>query len=375
MNIEGLNNQYEKALYLYITYRILWENASENIIYNELNVIKKDWKFTRFLKKLHTFSWEKATLGKSKVEILSLREAIPTFFIKHLKSAMQIIDIEENILYMDNIKERKEISVRINTLKSTVEDILKSLRINGVNIHTDQHIPEIIHIPIEMRDIIKNFVEKGNLLMQDKGSAVVVYILDPYCNELICDMCAAPGIKTSLIAQYTENKAKIVASDFLLSRIKEMKKLLKILGVKGTFLLNTDSIEFPIRFENYFDKILLDAPCTGSGTFFSNPELKWRQNENFLHQNIVLQEKLLEKAINLLKPGGILVYSTCSLYPEEGELQIIKFLEYLQPLDLPAWLSPSYIIKDSEIAGTGRLFPAVHHTQGFFIGKFKKKEL
>jgi 16S rRNA (cytosine967-C5)-methyltransferase len=119
---------------------------------------------------------------------------------------------------------------------------------------------------------------------------------------------------------------------------------------------------------------LLDAPCTGSGTFSTNPELKWRQNEGFLHQNIVLQEKLLKSAITLLKHSGILVYSTCSLYPEEGEYQVLKILKHLKPMELPKWFSPSYKVDDQQIPGTGRLFPVNHNTKGFFIAKFKKNK-
>jgi len=370
-----INNQLDKALYLYITYRILWENASNKSIFNELNIPRNNLKIHQFLKKLHTFSWEQAIKGKSKIEILSLKEAIPTFFIKHLRTVLSSEDIKKNILYMNNMKNLPEISVRINTINSTIEEIQNSLKKDNVNFRIDQEIPDIIHIPIEKREIINKLLLTGKLIIQDKGSVAVVNVLSPHPNELICDMCAAPGMKTSLIAQYTRNEAKIFASDFLLSRINEMKKILHKLGVKGTFLLNTDSIQFPIRFEGYFDKVLLDAPCTGSGTFLSNPELKWRQNENFLHQNVVLQEKLLKNALNLLKPCGILVYSTCSLYPEEGELQILKFLKYLEPLELPKWFSPSYRIDGSVIPGTVRLFPAQHHTQGFFIAKFKKKEI
>ena len=118
----------------------------------------------------------------------------------------------------------------------------------------------------------------------------------------------------------------------------------------------------------------LDAPCTGSGTFLTNPELKWRQNQKFLNQNIVLQRKLFETALKLLKYEGIIVYSTCSLYPEEGEHIIMNFLKDLDPQMLPDWISPSYSINGSKLPGTGRLFPAIHHTKGFFIGKFKKKE-
>ena len=122
-----------------------------------------------------------------------------------------------------------------------------------------------------------------------------------------------------------------------------------------------------------FDKILIDAPCTGSGTFLSHPELKWRQNNAFLNQNVVIQKKLIESGLNLLKKGGILVYSTCSLYPEEGEYQINEIYDQITPLDLPQYFSKSYKINNTILKGTGRLFPSIHNTQGFFVSRLKKK--
>ncbi|MFX1588305.1 MAG: hypothetical protein ACFFC1_09135 [Promethearchaeota archaeon] len=208
----------------------------------------------------------------------------------------------------------------------------------------------------------------------DKASAAVVYLLSPQANELIGDLCAAPGIKTSLILNITKDQAKVMAFDFNRSRMMETKNLLYSLYSSNFFLINADSINLPIRPQKYFDKILIDAPCTGSGTFLINPELKWRQNKKFLHQNLLIQEKLIKSGLTYLKDNGILVYSTCSLYPEEGELQVMKFREVLEPLDIPKWFSPSYEINNSELKGTGRLFPAIHKTQGFFVGKFKKIE-
>ena len=153
-----------------------------------------------------------------------------------------------------------------------------------------------------------------------------------------------------------------------------MKDLMNRQNISNSYIINTDSIKLPVRFKNIFDKVLLDAPCTGSGTFLTNPELKWRQNEKFLSQNVILQKKLLKSAVDLLKTDGILVYSTCSLYPEEGEFQILDIVDKVEPMELPKWLSPSYEIEGKILQGTGRLFPSVHQTQGFFIGKFKKKK-
>jgi 16S rRNA (cytosine967-C5)-methyltransferase len=302
--------------------------------------------------------------------------------INHLLPVMKLEFLKENINYMDqSIKDgiaylRFNVLQRKHPLKNNFTQIKEELKKQNIKFNEDTEIPNLIDIPMTKKsNVIQNYwYQKGYMMFQDKASAAVVQALSPQPRELICDMCAAPGSKTSLMAQSMENKGYIIAGDFKSNRIKSMKKLLKHLNVLNTHIVNFDSIKFPVRFKNLFDRILLDAPCTGNGTLSANPELKWRQNEMFLHQCTLLQEKLFESALKLLKHDGILVYSTCSLYPEEGEYLISKFIDRLEPLDLPHWFSPSYTLDNSILPGTGRLFPSTHHTQGFFIGKFKKKE-
>ncbi len=377
LNKPEIKTTLERAKFLYITCRICCENASNNAIKDELNT-----SMIKEMDKLRTFSWEKALVGKSNEERLSIKEAIPSFFINNLLQVVSFEFIKENIRMMNDRNQQESVSVRINDLSRDNADINLKIQIqedlkkNGIKFKQDPVISEIIHIPSKLKFLIfKNkWYQRGNLIFQDKGSAAVVNVLSPSPNEHICDLCAAPGIKTSQIAQSTCDKSCIIGCEFNTERMNTTKKLLNHYNVLNAHLINADGIKFPVRSDKKFDKILLDAPCTGSGTFLTNPELKWRQNEKFLNQNIVLQKKLLDSAISLLKPNGILVYSTCSLYPEEGELQILKFLDDLEPLELPEWFSRTYKIKDSEIPGTGRLFPSLHKTKGFFIGKFKKKE-
>ncbi|MFX1380548.1 MAG: RsmB/NOP family class I SAM-dependent RNA methyltransferase [Promethearchaeota archaeon] len=362
--------------YLYVTYRILWESATEKEIINEIINLDK-----KFLHQLKSFSWKKALIKKDDVEKLSILESIPSFMIKHLLPIMKMDFLKENIKFMNRDVDDIEITIRVNNLhrKTSTEDfykqIIEGLSKDQIEYRRDSDIPEMFWIPLcqKIKVLSNYFYQKGFLLFQDKASGTVIKTLSPREEDQICDMCAAPGIKTSLIAQSMNNKGHIIAGDFLHERIKMMKRLLKQLNVSNVNLINTDSIIFPIRFQNYFDKILLDAPCTGSGNLLANPELKLRQNKKFLRQNIILQRKLIKSALDLLKPNGIFVYSTCSIYPEEGELQILNFIDSLEPLDLPKWISPSYRINNKTIPGTGRLFPSIHQTQGFFIAKFKKK--
>ena len=364
------------AQYLFVTYRIFWEKSSNKTILKEVKGIN-----TNFLKKIRTFSWEKALQSKDEKEKLSICEAVPSFMIERLLPVMNLEFIKENLKVMNGLVEGDSIAVRINRLlendhEKNLDLVIKSELENlNISFTKDTHLEDMITIPRTMKSkVLKSLIyQKGNLIFQDKASAAVVDILDPQPKELVYDMCAAPGIKASYIAQKMNNQGKIIAGEFLNTRTRVMKQLLNHLNVLNTHILNIDSIAFPLRFQNMFDRVLLDAPCTGSGTFLTNPELKWRQNQKFLHQNTVLQKKLFQSALRLLRPGGILVYSTCSLYPEEGEYITMNFLNQLEAQNLPAWFSPSYKINGSRIPGVGRLFPSKQKTQGFLVGKFKKK--
>jgi 16S rRNA (cytosine967-C5)-methyltransferase len=373
---------------LYSTYRVIWENASSRTVIKDFKSLDPSSKariinstYIRFLNALNLFSEEKALRGKTKKEKLSIQESVSNFTIERLSRVMTFPFLKKNLQFMNNMKKQEDITIRVNDLSDKVAsmDLIKEIQTDldkeGIPSQIDAEISELLHVPYSTKSsILKNkWYQSGNLLFQDKASAAVISVLAPQPYETIYDMCAAPGIKTSLIAQHTKNRARIIAGEFFHLRTEMTRKLLNQLKVLNVHLITSDSIMPPIRNDCTFDRVLLDAPCSGSGTFLNNPELKLRQNAKFLSQNTTLQKKLFTQALEILKPNGILVYSTCSLYPEEGELQIMNFLDELEPIPLPVWFSHSYNINNSIIPGTGRLFPSIHHTQGFFIGNFKKK--
>lgn len=375
-----------QGIYFYATYRMIWEQASPNTILNELENYKerlnKEFQFAQFLYKLQTFDWEIAVAGKTHIERLSLEEAMPTFVLRHLVPVMPFEFLQQNLQFMNNMSTLTDCTIRINPIiddeseSELIQRIQSDFMREGVSFRQDPEVHHLFYVPFNKRTIIlKNrWYQSGYLIFQDKASAIIAQILDPQPGEVIWDMCAAPGLKTSLIGQ--SSTSLIMATDIHLGRTYEMHNLLGQLRIKDLIhIINADGINAPIRSGCLFDKILLDAPCTGSGTFFTNPSLKWRQDIKFLWQNRFFQMKLFEAALQRLKPHGVLVYSTCSLYEEEGEMQILKFLDKLVPRNLPDWFSPSYKMGAEPLAGTGRLFPAIHHTQGFFIAKFEKKRI
>jgi len=365
-------------LLFYSVYSFFWEKKSFEKIKKELLPLSLSREqiqdFQKFYQRLSNFDWEIALKGKNEIEQLSIQKAIPTFFINKLLPVMKLEDIKANSEKMDTQARIGYFTIRLNSEIDLSEFEKKFIQLNLVR---DGNIPKTIHVPLKHKAkiITSQFYQENRLIIQDKASIASVHLMDPQENDKICDLCAAPGMKTSLIAQLSQNMSNIVALDYDLARLKQIKPIMQKTSSKNYHIIHGDGLNPPIRESKgiFFDKILLDAPCTGSGTFSSHPELKWRQNQKFLNQNVFLQRNLIERAFNMLKPGGILLYSTCSLYPEEGELQIDKVLDRFEMEKLPDWISPNYKILNSTLKGVGRFFPTIHNTNGFFIAKMKKK--
>ncbi|TFF97872.1 MAG: RsmB/NOP family class I SAM-dependent RNA methyltransferase [Promethearchaeota archaeon] len=386
LKLKGNLNFNSKSIFSIIIYRYFWENASLREILTEFEPLYSESRsqinknqIRAFYNKLKTFSWKKAFSNKSKLEKISIIKAIPSFFLKKLAPFMNEEFLINNIDTMNNYNTGdiavKLISPKNRGIKTLMENFQQYLIKTEIPFELNPHIKFIINIPYNrISDILKSrFYKEGDLLVLDKGSAYIADLLLEGDNKLILDMCAAPGTKSIYLTQSIFSKYHLIAADFSLERTNEMQNLFHFYNLSDIFTLNTDSIDFPLRRKEYFNSILLDAPCTGSGTFSSNPELKWRQNPSFLHQNTILQQKLLSSAIRMLKPNGTLIYSTCSLYAEEGEMQIQRVLDQLSPQKLPKIFNHSYELNGKHILGSGRLFPAVHNSKGFFVGRFKKK--
>jgi 16S rRNA (cytosine967-C5)-methyltransferase len=368
------------AIHLLATYRRQYESVPIRTVLDELKAayprLDSTDEISQYLIKLQSFSWEIALRTKGLIERISLTEATPTFLINQLLPFMLEQFLQANLHAMNDHLAQAEFTVRIN-IEPTPAVILRlrhDLRELGVHFSPDPELTRLLNIPRDKKaELIQSeWYQSGKIILQDKASAMIGAILAAEPGDRIWDVCAAPGMKTSYIAQSCDGRMIILATDVHTHRLYQMKKLMELLEMNTIHLLNADGYTSTFKPETQFDRVLLDAPCTGSGTFLTNPILKWRQNKGFLEQNAALQSRLLDAALRALQISGTLVYSTCSLYAQEGELQIQNFLEYLDPLDLPDWLSPSYSIQGTTIPGTGRLFPALHQTQGFFIAKFKK---
>ena len=283
-----------------------------------------------------------------------------------------IEDYIKNFVFVDDKKEK---DIRVNTLKVTADDFEKRLREARVELKKIEWLDYAYHAkaPFALGAAIE-FLQ-GLYYIQSLPSQFAVKVLNPSPNSLVLDMASAPGGKTSLIAQYMNNTGLIVALEKHSHRFESLKANLQRLNVTNTLVLFQDASSF--KFDEKFDFILVDAPC--SGNFYSDKEWFEKRSLRDIQEKSKLQLKMLKNAVELLKSDGILVYSTCSLEPEEDEYVIDQILDYdleLMPIDKPLEQMDALELdlKHKEIKDyCARFWPHLHNTEGFFIAKMRKK--
>ena len=194
---------------------------------------------------------------------------------------------------------------------------------------------------------------EGKWLIQDRSSQWVAPLLRPKKGDKILDACAAPGTKTTHLAQLIKDEGQILATDRSDTRLKLLKENLERLDIKSVKTLKVDAtklIEIMPQYIDYFDKILIDAPCSGLGTLARNPDARWKITKESINQLITIQEKLLENIVPLLNKNGLLVYSTCTICPNENNLLIEKFLKNNSKLEL---VFEKQILPNNDYSGDG----------------------
>lgn len=274
--------------------------------------------------------------------------------------------------------------IRVNTLKSTVPELKRRLD------------AEWLLTPVpwckegfwiekkgEARFDIGNLAEHqlGFIYIQEAASMIPPVVLAPRPGETVLDLCAAPGSKTSQIAQYMENKGVLVANDVRGQRLKPLGLNLQRCGSSNTIItLNANS-----RFSsNSFDRVLVDAPCTGTGTIRRSLKTMLMWSPGLVRKLSGEQKRLLELAFSLLKPGGTLVYSTCTQEPEENEEVVSWFLDRhadatLEEINLDIERSPAITEWNGKkyhknIKNVLRIYPQDNDTEGFFVAKITKSQ-
>ena len=258
---------------------------------------------------------------------------------------------------------RPSFYVRANTMRTTIANFELRMEKLGVEFEASDWLPNFYKVQSVQPFIEKGLLKKGICQVQDIAAGFAPFILDPQPNEKIYDLCAAPGTKSIMISDLTEGESDILAVDISGERLEKLAESALNFGAENIKIRRGDILELSLPLA---DAVLLDAPCTGTGVLSKRADLRWRRDEEGLKNAVDLQAQLLEEAANMVKRGGRLVYSTCSLEPEENMEQVKKFLENyptfeLQPLED---FVPEEVLTEDGLAY--QTYPHKHDSDGHF---------
>ena len=287
-----------------------------------------------------------------------------------LQRYSKLTDIDE-FIKICHIPLRK--SLRVNTLKTSIDEVKKRFDLTQVPWCKEGFFIKGYAIGNTKEHFL------GYIYIQEAASMIPPIVLEPKKHEVILDMCSSPGSKTTQIAAMMENKGIIVANENSYQRIKPLEMNLERLGVSNTVITLMNGSWF----KQGFDKILVDAPCSGMGAIRKSPSTPLMWNPNFIKKLARTQKRLLETAFNCLKEKGTLVYSTCTLEPEENEEVVDYILEKypkarLEKINLKIKKSEPVLKFNNkeyhkEIENCLRIFPQDNDTEGFFVAKITKR--
>lgn len=293
------------------------------------------------------------------VKSLSIRYSFPEEITRYI---YDFYGMDYTKAYLRDADRIKNLAIRVNSLKTNREELKNKLIDGGFKVEEGDisNMSLIVKNPAGLAS--SKLFKAGFFTIQQEASMKTVEVLDPKENTKILDLCAAPGTKTSYLAEYTNNTAKIVANDLAKSKNKLILENIERLGLKNISLTNYDASSFVEEFKDEFDYVLVDAPCSGLGVVGRKPEIRYNRSKETIVRLANLQREILENALKYVKKGGFLVYSTCTIGPLENR-DNFKFLKDKENLELVDINGEDYIEYKS--------FETM--TDGFFISKFRKK--
>jgi 16S rRNA (cytosine967-C5)-methyltransferase len=311
------------------------------------------------------------TIGENPVLHIAIVQSHPFWLVRRWVEDM---GVEETVKICAFDNQISPLTLRTNTLKTNRENLIQTLEIKGLKPSPCTYSEEGIFLKDPPAVSELPFLSEGLYIIQDEASQLVTSLLDPKPGEQILDACAAPGGKTTHIAQKMKNEGEIYASDPNRRKLAQLEEMCRRLGIKIVKTMKADASKpLPVPEEMKFDRVLADVPCSGFGTLRKNPDLKWRRGEEDIKRLSELQSSILKNLSGYVKAGGVLVYSTCTVFHEENENVVEKFLEghpefQLDRMEkvLPGKLQPSVQ------KGFFKTFPPRNEMDGFFVARMIK---
>lgn len=341
----------------------LAKNNNLNVLSKVVNAILRE--YIRVKKKENC----KLILSKDFVNTTAIKYSFPNWIVKNWYQQWGG-DTSVKLCYWFN--QSPTIDIRVNVLGKTTQKIKNELIMANVNVEYLPHLPCSLRLKGQTGDIknLPGFI-KGDWTVQDISAQLVSYLLDPKIGETVIDACAAPGGKTTHIAELMRDKGLILACDRISSRLTKIQQNIERLKLRSIKLVKGDS-RYLQQFNNFADRVLVDAPCSGLGTLHRNPDIRWRQTPEKIKQLSIIQQEILDKASKWVKPNGVLVYSTCTLNVSENETIVCNFLKNNPEWNIEKPLFSKLFSPFITSSGWLQTLPHEHNMDGFFMVKLRK---
>lgn len=303
---------------------------------------------------------------------LSLRYSYPPWMVKRWLKHMGIKEAEA-FCAAGNL--RPPLTVRVNSLRLLKDELKKKLAEEKVEATDCRYAPDGLELKLsEPLTELKSFRE-GLFQVQGEASMLVAPLLNPQPGETVLDLCSAPGGKTVHMAALMQNKGHIVAADLYPHRLKLVEQSARRQGITIIETEKLDGRLLPSDKIGSFQRVLLDVPCSGHGVIRRKADLKWRRKPEDIYSLSHLQLQLLKAGFKALRPGGVLLYSACTIEPEETTEVVDNFLAS-EPSAEPAMLAvllPEELRGEEKVRGRIFFWPHKHNLDGFFVARIRKK--
>ena len=295
---------------------------------------------------------------------------------------LQFLGIEDTIKLLKANEKSLTPSIRVNTLKITVSDLKKRLDQKGFKLEPIEWIPYAFKVIKETYNLgsTHEFLQ-GYYYLQNIASMLPALILDPKPNDIVIDMCAAPGSKATHLAQIMKNEGTLILIDRNRKRIPALETNIRRMEIINSIVINMDASDLS-KLNIKATKILLDAPCTGEGLIRQDPNRKKSRKLKDIEKMASIQKRLLKAGLNALKSDGELLYSTCSIAPEENELVVHEVLEEESNFRISKISNTFGVSGLTEVYGKNlredlrysqRIYPHLHDIIGFYLCLLKRK--
>ncbi len=304
---------------------------------------------------------------------LAVQADMPDWMVASLRAQMSDDDL---LAIARSLQNPAPLDLRVNTLRTNRHDVLLALKQSGIEATPTPYSP--VGIRVKGKPALNKhalFLD-GKIEIQDEGSQLLAIIMEPKRNDMVADFCAGAGGKTLALGAMMQSQGRLYAFDVSEKRLTNLKPRLKRSGLSNVHPARIDN-ENDLRIKRLagkMDRVLVDAPCSGLGTLRRNPDLKWRQSPDAIDELTQKQFAILVAAARLVKPGGRLVYATCSLLAEENEMIVANFLAAnhdFKQMNVAEILARQKIALDTGV--TLKLFPHMHATDGFFAAVLERR--